>query len=36
MGNGRDTPVQNGSTPSFSLADAGRDLEDEESDDAAA
>jgi hypothetical protein len=36
VGNGRDTPLQNGSTPSFSLADAGRDLEDEESDDAAA
>jgi hypothetical protein len=35
-GNGRDTPVQNGSAPSFSLADVGRDMEDEEGDDAAA
>jgi hypothetical protein len=35
-GNGRDTPVHNGSAPSFSLADAGTDLEDEETDDAAA
>ena len=35
-GNGRDGAVSNGSTPSFSLADAGRDEDDEEVDDAAA
>ena len=34
-GNGRD-PAQNGSAPSFSLADAGRERMEEESDDAAA
>jgi hypothetical protein len=35
-GNGREPALQNGSTPSFSLADAGRDADEEDSDDAAA
>jgi hypothetical protein len=35
-GNGRDIPAQNGSAASFSLADAGHNLDDEEGDDAAA
>jgi Domain of unknown function (DUF4167) len=33
-GNGRDVPVQNGSGPSFSLAEPARDMSDEEGDDA--